>query len=230
MKIPKIKNMDNLQSDDIQIVKIENFGKASFYDDEISEPKKFVKLIHRIEKIIRTSGEYRNYIGYLKNELDIKKCTFLTQVNISEIKGVGLEMHHYPLTLFDLVTVVLNHRIAEAGTTRVSPFTVANDVMKAHYENKIGLVPLSKTVHELAHSGEVFISLDKVFGDIKEFLSEYHLGVSDEHKEQLRNLIQLTESIGEVYDPEVLRKVITYYEIDEHEKIKAIPKEEKNLA
>jgi hypothetical protein len=230
MRVPKIKDINKAETNEVSVVKIENFGKASFYSDEINEPKQYVKFIKRIEKIIRTSIEYRNYIGYLKNELDIKKCSFLPQVNINEIKGVGLEMHHYPLTLFDLVAVALNHRMAEAGHSRISPFTIANDVMKAHYENKVGIVPLSKTVHELAHSGEIFISLNQVFGDIKGYLDEYHLGLTDELKEQLRNLIQLTDTIGESYDPEVLRKAITYYEIDEYEKIKEIPKEERILA
>lgn len=144
---------------------------------------------------------------------------------------MSLEFHHYPFTLFDLVAIVLQDKINK-GVKDISPFLIANEVMQLHYENLVGLVPLSKTVHELAHSGEIFISLDLVFGNVKEFLRRYKRALNEEQRGQLRKLIELTESMGNDYSPEVLNKRITFLDIENFEKIKRIKKvnEEKNLA
>jgi hypothetical protein len=230
VKIPKLsKNQYKPESGEISIVKIDNFGKASFYERDLREQKQFIKFVKNVEKIVRGSIEYKRYVGYLKNELNIKQCTFLPQVNIEEIKGVGLEFHHYPFTLYDIVSIVVNQYLAQR-TLHISPFLIANDVMELHYENKVGLIPLSKTVHDLAHAGEIMIPLNLIFGDVKGFIEKYQLGMTEENRSSLRTLIQMTQKLGEDYKPDVLNKNITHIEIEEYGEIQRIPKEEKNLA
>ena len=236
MTIPNISTHgfkdSNKRSESVEIFKIEDFGKPSYYAKELYDPKQFTKFVKIIERLVRQSYEYRKYISFLKSELNITQCSFLPQIDINEIKGVGVEFHHYPLTLYDIVAIILNHKIAMGLTDQVgiSPFLIAHEVVECHFNNIVGLVPLSKTVHELAHNGEIFIPLTMVFGNVREFLNKYHFGISDEHKSQLEILIDMTKKIGESYDPIVLNKKIIHLENEVHGKIEEIPIEKKELA
>ena len=82
-----------------------------------------------------------------------------------------MEFHHYPFTLYDIVTIVMNSHVI--NKTPFTSFSIAKEVMQLHYRNIIGLVPLTKTTHELAHEGEIFLSTKQVFGNYKQFISEY---------------------------------------------------------
>jgi hypothetical protein len=124
---------------------------------------------------------------------------------------------------------VINYNI-DNGALRISPFILANEVMKIHYENKVGLVPLSKTVHELAHNGEIFINLNQIFGDVKSFIMKYENGITDELVEQLKHLIALSSKYGENYSPKVLDKKISYLDIENVDSIQRIYKNEDKRA
>jgi hypothetical protein len=45
--------------------------------------------------------------------------------------------------------------------------------MELHYAGKIGLVPLSTTMHELVHSDRIFIPLQFVYHKYNEFFQDY---------------------------------------------------------
>lgn len=178
------------------------------FDDKCK--KKFIKSI---ERIIRKSFEYRNYIGFLKNELDLTRCTFLPAVNILELNNSKLEFHHYPFTLFDIVSIVLDNKINN-GMTKFNPFDLAEEVTKLHYSNYIGLVPLSLTAHELAHDGKLFINLKYVNGNYKKFISLYNVINESEngYNEMLDTLKRLSEKEdenGELLSRDIFERVMT---------------------
>ena len=50
--------------------------------------------------------------------------------------------------------------------------------MEAHYNNIIGLVPLTKMNHELAHNGDIFLSKKQIFGDYAVFMKKYENAIS----------------------------------------------------
>jgi hypothetical protein len=195
MLVPKIETFNKQTEEQGNIVNVESIGiKGDFYNLEIHyEEKARQKFIKYIEKIIRRSYEYRAYIGFLKNELNITKCTFLPMIDINEIKKVGLEFHHYPYTLFDIVSIVLDEHILVRGEKFINPFDIAEEVMELHFQNYIGLVPLTTTVHELVHSGKIFVNLKYVFGNYNKFINLYSSASSDSYKQMLTNLEQLSE-------------------------------------
>lgn len=165
-----------------------------------------------IEKIIRQSYEYRQYIGILKTRMDLTKCRFIPDADITDSNKIHLEMHHYPFTLFELVDYHLEFiKATEGEKATYNPFRVANDIMKMHYEGKIGLVPLSLTVHELVHSGELFIPLtdDFVFGNWRSGMS--NLILSDDAKSNIETLELLTKKVEQTGDlnTDVLNKLQT---------------------
>jgi len=151
---------------------IELGGQSYFLKDfkveSIMDNKEYVKFIKSSESLIRKSEEYKHYLGFLKNSLNITNCAVLG--NITE-EDASLEFHHYPFTLFDICEIVLEKYIAEK--ILLTTFSIAETVLRLHFENKVGLVPLSVTAHELVHAGNLFINLKQVFGNVPEFIKDY---------------------------------------------------------
>lgn len=187
MKLPNFKIEENQKINDMLndynedkkskeiIVKVDETDVVEMYEtpfDGFNE----VKYIKEIEKIIRNSFEYKNYVQMLRTEFDLNQCRFYDNIDISELK-ISIELHHYPASLFDIVAAVRESLKESNMINAYKTFDVANLVMKLHYEGIIGLVPLTKTNHDLTHNGELFIPLnDKyVFGDYEKLFNDERL-------------------------------------------------------
>jgi hypothetical protein len=140
----------------------------------ISTPEELdEKTIMYVEKQIRGSHEYRAYVKYLKEELDLTKCALLPNIDV-KTTPVSLEFHHFPYTLFDITGIVGRSMVSEAGEdASVSTLDIAERVMREHFENHIGLVPLTETLHQMAHSGAISIPFDKINGNFRAFGERY---------------------------------------------------------
>lgn len=162
------------------------------------------KIIKKIESSIRQSYEYKEYIKTLKYEFDMSQCKFFKNLDISEEK-FSLEFHHYPLTLYDIVEIVINNKLYQYGkdmqefSKTFDIFEISNEIVEQHYLNNIGLVPLSKTIHELVHSGQIFIPLNKnyVFGNYDKFLEKYKYAISTELIDKINNAKLYTKDLEE---------------------------------
>ena len=141
---------------------------ASFLIEKIKTNKQAIKVIKEIEKLVRRSSAYKNYIGLLKNEVGLDNDSFFGKINDD---SVSIEMHHYPLTLFEIVEVVIIDNLIKKKP--FTTFSISKEVLKLHEKNLVGLVPLMETNHQLAHSGKLKISLTQVFGKIDEFIEKY---------------------------------------------------------
>lgn len=149
------------------------------YEIRLDSDRDKEKFIKRVEQMIRSSLEYRDYIAYLKENVDMTKCAFFNSVENRSDSKVRIEIHHEPLTLFDIVSVVLNKHMEEG--IPINDLYIADEVMNLHYQNMVGLVPLSKSLHQIIHnSDEIIIPLNLVFGDYTGFLREYS-DYLDEH-------------------------------------------------
>jgi len=60
-------------------------------------------------------------------------------------------------------------------------FLIASEIMRLHYAGYIGLVPLTKTLHEMAHAGKLFIGLENVFGNFQKFFVDHREFLQPEH-------------------------------------------------
>jgi len=235
MLVPRIDKF-NKQSEDVAtntvvVDSIDNHG--DFFDlDILYDEKARQKFVKYIEKIVRRSYEYKAYIGFLKNELNLTKCTFLPMIDINEIKKVGLEFHHYPYTLFDIVSIVVDEHMLVKGEKHINPFKIAEEIMQLHYQNYIGLVPLTTTIHELVHSSKVFVNLKYVFGNYNKFINMYNGTTSEVYSQMLKNLEDLSEQEDKEgsINGNILDKNIMTVEIKDVEIPQAIETEEEELA
>ncbi|ALN97977.1 hypothetical protein Bp8pS_298 [Bacillus phage vB_BpuM-BpSp] len=240
MILPKLSNLKLREEGKKYEHVIESIeDKAELIDIEfLNDEKKYINYVKKVESIVRTSMEYKSYIGFLKNELDLNKCTFLPQVDMNEIKSVGLEMHHYPFTLFDIVNIVCEKRLLTPANLNpilmldITPFDIAEEVMKLHYMNYIGLVPITKTIHELAHSGKVFINLKYVFGNYEKFSQLYENEINIHYKDVLENLKLLSkkEDLEGTLNGDILDRKMLVLNIKDLDKTEAIKIEEEKLA
>jgi hypothetical protein len=213
----------------------------TLYMDILDEDDKAIdEYVKYIVKLVRQSYEYRQYIKILKTEFDLTKCAFFKNLDITDMKKVGFEMHHYPFTIYDICLIVLTKRIQEQKEDPtndkkynkvLNPFSIAKEVLRLHYQGKVGLVPLSITPHELYHAGNLFIPLtnEYVFGNYQEFIDEYDVNKIGNYGEVLK-LIQ--EKTNEIMDGEInldlsklqIKKV--YLEMKNQDFLKKIKMEE----
>lgn len=160
------------------------------------------KVIKYIERIIRSSYEYRDYIKYLKTTLDINSCTFYEGYSISN--GLSVEIHHSPFTLFQYVeTVCRKHFDLNKGY--FDALEVAEEVTKLHFQFLVGLVPLNPTAHKLVHSGNLKIHPDLVLGGWEVFLEEYRKWLPESIDNDLIELEALRKNPSDEI-PRILKK------------------------
>lgn len=163
---------------------------ASFYFDDFYDEAIITKFIKKTEKLIRESFEYHNYIKTI--------MTAFPELNNDNINSnmtnldVDIELHHYPLNLFQIVETVMNYHVIHGD--RFTSFSLALEILQLHYQNKIGLVPLDKTNHELAHNYSIFLSSKQIFGNWKEFIKQYAEGLTSDAKATIQKVEELTEN------------------------------------
>lgn len=229
MKIPEI-DFRNIEKSKESIIKIDEYLDPIYDDDEWKvDAKSLTKYIKKIERFIRGSVEYKNYIKFLRDEIDMTQCYFFQNVSSINYK-VGIEIHHSPLTLYDIVAIILNYM--EINEITVNSMKIANTVMECHYKGLIGLIPLSETVHELVHSGEIFIPVDKVYGDFRKFKEIYGTGFTQEHDELLEEIIESTKQFNKEknYSPSILERNFVYLEVEGMEFPKRIQTKSNKIA
>jgi hypothetical protein len=121
------------------------------------------------ERMVRQSDEYKRWIAVLHAEVGLSRCMVLNE--IQSTPGVSIEIHHFPLSLFDLCWAVSGRQKQE--NSRYSSASVADEVLGIHFEWKVGAIPLCATVHQLHHSGVLPLSLEMVWGYWEQAAQQY---------------------------------------------------------
>lgn len=198
----------------VKSINIDYIPDFDMCDYDLTNPKEFKKLSDRIEKVCRSSYEYRAFINYLRDFGDMNKCSFLKYITNTESREIRIEIHHEPLTLYDIVQTVLKKRMTL--NELIDEEMVAKEVMWNHYRLHVGLIPLSETVHEMVHNQYLFIPVQAIFGRWREFVNEYNSFIDPEILSNLEKLDKLSES----YDMDsntVLNPGMVYVNVDDPE-------------
>lgn len=183
----------------------------------LTNDKEKHKYIQRVEKVVRSSLEYRDYINFLKEHVGLDSCIFFQNVGGDKKSRISIEMHHEPFTLYDIVATVLT-KYQEEGLP-INDLNIADEVMELHYSNKVGLVPLSKTGHQIIHnSTKLMVPLTMVYGQYSQFLDEYEPYIDDSLYEKLEKKMDMTNNLTpESF--EAIKKEFTYLEVDGFEDV-----------
>ena len=168
----------------IDVIKIEELPPYEIQDYDVFDEKDFKKYIADVKKTVRNSLEYRQYIQYLRNYMNMSEDSFFENVGNGENAKIKIEIHHTPYSLEDIVLTVFNKRVFYGEDLDVEE--TAKEVMYIHYFLMVGLLPLSSTVHELVHNNYIFIPTTKVMGNYKEFEETYKHWIPEEVKEKVK--------------------------------------------
>ena len=186
---------------------------------DISDDKSLTKYIKKVERIVRGSIEYRRYIRYLRNEVDLNRCAFFSNIDMAIAKRVQLEFHHHPFTLYDVVDIMIRREVLKnkADVLRFcNPLKIADSVMKLHFMNMVGLVPLTTTAHQLTHSGSIFIPISMAYGNVKKFIKKYEKYMSEEIKHKIEVFSDISKKHNNL---DILSTNIQYIDIEDRNKL-----------
>lgn len=199
--------------DNIKLMSITAPEPMEYYVN-IETDKDRKKYVFQIEKIVRSSLEYKDYINFLKENLDLNKCIFFQNVTSDKTNRrskVSIELHHEPFTLFDYVNTVVTKYQTEG--LPLNALNIADEVLELHYANKVGLVPLSKTMHEVIHnSTKLLVPLNMCYGDYSQFLEEYEPYISEDMYDKLERKLDMTKNLTPD-SFEAIKKEFTYVDV-----------------
>lgn len=174
------------------VIEMKDIPEYNLYDFDLSDEKSFRKYIQTIEKTVRTSFEYRQMVQYLREYMDMNKCAFYENVNNIDTTKVHIEIHHEPLSLYDICLIVYNKRVA--FNEPLDEEFVAKEVMYLHYNLMVGLIPLAETVHQLVHAQYLFVPTTAVLGKYREFVNRYEPYMLPEQIETLDHIEEATKT------------------------------------
>lgn len=174
------------------IIKMNEIPEYNLYDFDLNDEKSFKKYIQTVEKTVRSSYEYRALVQFLREYMDMNQCAFYQNVSNSDTTKVRIEIHHEPLSLYDICLIVYNKRVAY--NEPLDEEYVAKEVMYLHYNLMVGLIPLAETVHQLVHAQYLFVPTTAVLGKYREFVDRYKAYMLPEQLEALENIEEATKA------------------------------------
>ena len=192
---------------------------------DLMDEKDTKRYFADIERRVRQSFEYRKFVNYLRENMDMNKCSIYENVSNAESFNIKIHIHHEPITLYDIVVTIYNKR--KFYHEDLSIFMVAKEVMYIHYCLMVGLIPLAETVHELVHNQYLFIPTTKVFGHYKAFMEQYNDFLPDGLEETLKEIEKASEEYTDQL--QVLEKHYIYLDTGEIQKSPDLVKLEQDL-
>lgn len=162
-------------------------------DKYFNNPHDLIKFIQDVEKCIRTSKEYTNYIRYLKNIVGLRNCSLFRDIDDTK---APIEMHHGPIfTLYDIVEIQIAYLYKY--NLAINSYRLTHNILKDHWNNIIQVVMLCKTAHNAVHNlnglkdkKKYFLSADAAWGNIDAFITKYYEAFSLNHYYKLKEYIK----------------------------------------
>lgn len=207
MRDPRNNNFFAESKSSPEILNMKEIPEYNMEDWEFRDTKDFTKYIKFLEQTIRSSIEYREYISYLRNAFEMNRCSIYANISNKYSNEIKIEIHHDPLTLYDICLIVFRKR--QSSGELLDEDNVAKEVMWLHYNNLIGLIPLSETIHELVHTGAIFIPTKIVFGNYKDFVNMYSPFFTIEQTDMLNEI----EKESKNFDLNKYKEVLKHKEL-----------------
>lgn len=196
----------------INVMKLKDVPKCHRFPTALDDKAK-VKNIKKIEALVRGSMEYKDYIKYLREYAGLHKCYFFKDITKENNRKVSIDIHHEPFTLFDITKIVLEKWLYEEKD--INHFLIAEEVMRLHYKNMVGLIPLTKTVHELVHLGKLFVPVQDVYGKgFIDFVLEYDDFIDQDLRKILNEKIDISRDIAIEQNLSLIERKYLYVEVD----------------
>lgn len=209
---------DGIQIQKTNLPSVLNIKQVPEFDMQcynLDDEKDYEKFVKDVESDVRRSFEYRKFINFIRDNMNMNECSFLKGVTNKETYDIKIEIHHYPFTLRDIVEIVIRKRSYYQESLEL--YMVSKEVMQLHYYLMVGLIPLSKTVHKLVHAGRLFIPVDKVMGRYNLFVDYYKPFCDPEQLESLQRIEEYTLKESDVMDTTILEQNRITYQVEDEQ-------------
>lgn len=147
----------------------------NFEDLKITDAPTLEENAKKIEKMIRTSKEYRSYLRYCKEDLQLRFSPTWRDIDFVD-NHLSLEIHHI-IKLYDLVMMVGLEMLSKLSSDEyLLSFDIAKEVINLHLNDMIPVTSLSITEHELLHARLMELDINSSLihlGDYRKFLQIY---------------------------------------------------------
>lgn len=193
------------------LIEMHEIPEYNLYDFDLNDEKSFKKYIKTLEKTVRDSFEYKELIQFLRRYMDMNQCAFYQNVNNADNTKVRIEVHHEPLSLYDICIIVYNKRVA--FNEPLDEEYVAKEVTYLHYNLMVGLIPLAETVHQLVHAQYLFVPTTAVLGKYREFVNRYEAYMLPEQIEVLEHIEEATKVYDDIDAKTLLSKNYIYVDM-----------------
>ncbi len=197
--------------EDKEILVMDNIPPFCEEEYDLFDKDDFKKYVQDGERLIRNSFEYRRFVNYLRDYMNMNKCSFFENVTNQDTYKIKIHIHHCPFTLYEIFITVYNKRMFMKELLDIE--LVAEEVMYIHYFLMVGLIPLAETVHDLVHKQVLFIPLDKVMGDYNVFEETYSQFIPEESKTKLEALRVQTKLYNEAANLAILEQKPLYIQL-----------------
>lgn len=144
--------------------------------DTLIDVETYKSFLDNAIATFRHSAFYKNYKSYLMS-LGLDHCQLMSDITENEVGASGIEMNHNFLTIFDIALMITEHIINTIGY--ISTFDLVYILCEEHKANRIPIVMLSETAHEMYHQNdEMFLPASMCFGNWIELLQRYSKGIT----------------------------------------------------
>lgn len=188
--------------DKLEVVEMSYIPEYDGVEYNLDDDKEFENYLKKVEKMCRNSFEYKEYIKYLREYMDMNKCSFFENVNNIDTTKIKIHIHHSPITLYEIVITVYNKRQYYGECLDVE--SVATEAMYLHYCLLVGLIPLCETIHTLVHNEYIFIPNSAVMGKYNEFVKIYDPWIPWQVKEKLNRI----EEFSNIFDQNEYKAIL----------------------
>lgn len=207
----RYKTIISNEDSNIKVIKIDNIPEFDYEEYCYDDQDDYKKFIDDIEKEIRRSFEYEEYVQYLRDNFDMNKCSFFEGISNKETTKIKIHLHHSPLTLYEFVVIVLDKRKFYHESLDIED--VAKEVVYIHYCLMVGLIPLCETAHQLVHNEFLFVPTDRVLGNYKSFMEMYDPWIPVQIKQKIARLEEYTRTYNEAENMGILQPSFVYIDL-----------------
>ena len=186
-----------LEYDKNNIIHLDDIPDIDFDMKMTSVNEKYYKYV---TKMCRHTPEYRDFIQFMKHNLNVDHCSFYEGYSIKN--GFTIELHHAPFTLYDYVEACCTKSMSKNGW--VETFKICEEVISLHYKFMVGLTPLNPTAHKLVHSDVLPVHPKIIIGDWKGFYGEYSAWLSEAAIKKYEDAIAMEKKTDIPGVPEIL--------------------------
>ena len=181
--------------------------------DSLMDIETYKRFLDNAISRFRKSRTYSGYKGYLLNEINMDRCQFMSNINADM---ASIEMHHNMLTIYDIAVIITEHILNTVGF--ITTFDLVQLLKEEHKSNRIQLVMLSLTAHQLYHnSPDFYIHPSMCFGDWNAFLCKYSSGITMEIAFKILFYIKKALEVGGSDDSGLLKvrdEIINWSELN----------------